>query len=133
MKRSLEQENRKNRGEVFTPPLLAEEMIAKVPEIKINDKILDPCTGATCVFPIMVMFRYVKQFGKEHLLNYINECLYMCEINPLAADYGKVILMRYVRMLQNTDVEIVRQHYIDNYQIIINEYYEFCEFTEMGV
>jgi hypothetical protein len=57
----------------------------------------------------------------------------MCEINPLAADYGQVILMRYVRMLQDADVNIVRQHYIDNYQTIINEYYEFCEFSEMGV
>jgi hypothetical protein len=133
MKRPIEQENRKNRGEVFTPPLLAEEMINKIPEININGKILDPCSGATCVFPIMLMFRYVKQFGKQHLSTYINECIHMCEINPLAADYGQVILMRYVRMLQDADVNIVRQHYIDNYQTIINEYYEFCEFSEMGV
>lgn len=131
--REVEQENRKNRGEVFTPPLLAEEMINTIPEININGKILDPCSGATCVFPIMLMFRYVKQFGKQHLSNYINECIHMCEINPLAADYGQVILMRYVRMLQDADVNIVRQHYIDNYQTIINEYYEFCEFTEVGV
>jgi hypothetical protein len=133
MKRSLEQENRKKRGEVFTPPLLAEEMINTIPEIKINDKIGDFCCGATNVFPIMMMFRYIRQFGKEHLSSYINECLYMCEINPLASDYGQAILMRYVRMLENTDVEIVRQHYIDNYQTIINEYYEFCELTEVGI
>lgn len=133
MKRSLELENRKNRGEVFTPPLLAEKMINRIPEIKIRDLILDPCSGATSVFPIMMMFRYIKQFGKEHLSTYINECIHMCEINPLAADYGQVILMRYVRMLQDADVNIVRQHYIDNYQTIINEYYEFCELTEVGV
>ena len=133
MKRSLELENRKKSGEVFTPPLLAEEMINTIPEIKINDKIGDFCCGATNVFPIMMMFRYIRQFGKEHLSTYINECLYMCEINPLASDYGQVILMRYVRMLENTDVDIVRQHYIDNYQTIINEYYEFCEFTEVGI
>lgn len=133
MKRSLEQENRKNRGEVFTPPLLAEEMINAIPEIKINSKIGDFCCGATNVFPVMMMFRYIKQFGKEHLSTYINECIHMCEINPLAADYGQVILMRYVRMLQETDVEVVRQHYIDNYQTIINEYYEFCDFSEVGL
>ena len=131
--REVEQENRKNRGEVFTPPLLAEEMINTIPELNINCKILDPCSGATCVFPIMLMFRYVKQFGKQHLSTYINECIHMCEINPLAADYGQVILMRYVRMLQDADVNIVRQHYIDNYQTIINEYYEFCDFSEVGL
>ncbi|WP_318346881.1 N-6 DNA methylase [Aquipluma nitroreducens] len=129
----VERENRKNRGEVFTPPLLAEEMINTIPELNIDDKILDPCSGATCVFPIMMMFRYVKQFGREHLSTYINECIYMCEINPLAADYSEVILMRYVRMLQDTDVENVKQHYIDNYQTIINDYYEFCDFSEVGV
>jgi len=133
MKRSIEQENRKNRGEVITPPLLAEKMIYKIPELNRDDKILDPCSGATCVFPIMMMFRYVQEFGKQYLSTYINECIHMCEINPLAANHSKVILMRYVRVLEDTDVEIVRQHYIDNYQNIINEYYEFCEFSEMGI
>jgi len=57
----------------------------------------------------------------------------MCEVNPLAAEYSKAILMRYVRMLESTDVEIVRQQYIDSYQTIIKEYYEFCEFSETGV
>lgn len=133
MKRPIEQKNRKSRGEVFTPPLLAEKMINTIPELNINGIILDPCSGATCVFPIMLMFRYVKQFGKQHISTYLNECIHMCEINPLAADYGQVILMRYVRMLQDADVEIVRQHYVDNYQTIINEYYEFCELTEVGV
>jgi hypothetical protein len=129
----VERENRKNRGEEFTSPLLVEKMIDNMPEIEINAIIFDPCSGATCVFPIMLMFRYVKHFGKEHLSTYINECIYMCEINPLADDYCKAILMRYVRMLQDTDVEVVRIHYIDNYQTIINDYYEFCEFADMGV
>jgi len=131
--KKIEVKNRKNRGEVFTPPLLAEKMINKIPELNIDDKILDPCSGATCVFPIMLMFRYVKQLGKQYLSNYINECIYMCEINSLASDYGQAILMRYVGMLENTDVDVVRQHYIDNYQTIINEYYEFCEFSESGI
>ena len=30
-------ENKKTKGEVFTPPLLAEEMIASLPDIKIDD------------------------------------------------------------------------------------------------
>jgi type I restriction-modification system DNA methylase subunit len=47
----VEQENRKKRGEVFTPPHLAEEMINTLPELKIDAKFLDPCSGATCVFP----------------------------------------------------------------------------------
>jgi len=131
--KEVEQENRKNRGEVFTPPLLAEKMINTFPELNLDNKILDPCSGATCVFLIMLMFRYIKQFSKEHLSTYIKECIYMCKVNPLAADYSKAILMRYVLMLEDTDVEIVRQHYLDNYQTIINEYYEYCEFSEVGV
>lgn len=133
MKKSKEQENRKNRSEAFTLPLLVEKMINKMPEIKINTTHLDLYPGATCVFPIMLMFRYIKQFGKQYLSTYIKECIYMCEINPLASDYSKAILMRYVLMLEDTDLEIVRQHYLDNYQTIINEYFEYCEFCELGV
>lgn len=133
MKRTIEKENIKKRGEVFTPPLLAEEMIYKIPELKIHNTILDPCSGATCVFPIMYMFRYVKQFGKEHLPTYINKCLHMVEINELAVEYCMVILLRYVKMLEIDDVEAVRLHYIENYEKIISEYYDFCEFTEEGV
>lgn len=131
--KEVERENRKDRGEVFTPPLLAEKTINTLPELNLDNKILDPCSGATCVFPIMLMFRYIKQFGKQYLSTYINECIHMCEINPLAADYGQAILMRYAQMLENTDIDIVRQHYIDNYQTIINEYYEYCEFSELGI
>jgi len=133
MKRVIEKENRKKRGEVFTPPLLAEEMIYKIPEIKIDSMILDPCAGATCVFPIMLMFRYVKQFGKEHIPTYINKCLHMVEINELAVEYSKVILMRYVKMLEIEDVEVVRLHYIENYEKIISDYYDFCELVEDGI
>ena len=133
MKRSLEQKNRKNRGEVFTQPLLAEEMSNEISEIEIDERILYLSSGATNVLPIMMMFRYIKKFGKEHLSTYFNECIQICEVNRLAADFGQEILMRYVLMLQNTDVDIARQHYIDNYQIIINEYYEFCELSEMGI
>lgn len=129
--KTIEKENRKKRGEVFTPPLLAEEMINTIPELKIDETILDPCSGATCVFPIMMMFRYVRKFGKENLKNFINKCLYMVEINEVACDYGQVILMRYVKMLETTNVDVVRQHYIDNYQIIINQYYELCELEEI--
>lgn len=129
MKRSLKKENHKKRNDVFTPPLIAEEMSIEISELEIDDKILFPSSGATNVFPIMMMFRYIKKFGKEHLSTYINECIHICEINRLAADYGEAILMRYVQMLQDTDVDIARQHYIDSYQTIINEYVEFCEFT----
>jgi len=133
MKSAIEKENRKKRGEVFTPPLLAEEMIYKIPEIKIDNKILDACSGATCVFPIMLMFRYVKQFGKEHIPTYINKCIHMAEINELAVEYSQVILMKYVKMLEIDEVEVVRLHYIENYKRIISDYYDFCELSEGGV
>lgn len=133
MRNKIKLENKKTKGEVFTPPLLAEEMIALLPDIKIDDTILDPCSGATNVFPIMYMFRYVKKFGKEYISKYINNCLYMAEINELAVEYGEMILMRYVKMLENKDVDIVRQHYIDNYSSIIDEYYDYCELSNDGI
>lgn len=63
MKKKIQIENRKRMGEVFTPPLLAEEMVNTLPELKVDSTILDPCAGATCVFPIMMMFKYVKLFA----------------------------------------------------------------------
>jgi hypothetical protein len=57
----------------------------------------------------------------------------MVEINELAFEYSKTILMKYVKMLEFKSIEIVRQDYIDNYTRIIAEYYEFCEFSENGV
>lgn len=133
MMRKTQINNKRERGEVFTPPLLVEEMIEKLPQLKIDSKILDPCSGATCVFPIMMMFRYVKQFGKENLQTYINQCLYMVELNEIAAEYSQVILMRYVKMLETRSVEATRQDYIDRYNEIISEYYDYCEFVIEGI
>lgn len=131
--RAIEIRNKKTNGEVFTPPSLVEEMINRLPDysIIIDGKYLDPCAGATMVFPIMLMFRYVDKFGKEYLKKYLNECLHICEYNALALEYGKGILMRYALMLKKNDVEIVKKHYFDYYETIINEYYAYCEMDEV--
>lgn len=125
--------NSKTNGEVFTPPSLADEMINLFPidSLIFDGKYLDPCGGATMVFPIMLMFRYVDKFGKEYIKKYLNECLHICEYNALALEYGKRILMRYALMLKTNDVEIVKKHYIDYYETIINEYYAYCEMDEV--
>ena len=83
------------------------------------------------VFPIMLMFRYVDKFGKEYLKKYLNECLHICEYNALALEYGKGILMRYALMLKTNDVEIVKKHYFDNYETIVNEFYQYSEMDEV--
>ena len=130
---TIEIRNRKTNGEVFTPPSLAEQMINSLPDesLIIDRKYLDPCAGATMVFPIMLMFRYVDKFGKEYIRKYLNECLHICEYNALALEYGKGILMRYALMLKTNDVEIVKKHYFDNFEAIVYEFYQYSEMDEV--
>ena len=132
-KRKIQAENTKKRGEVFTPPLLAEEMISNLPfdDVKIDDTILDPCVGATFVFPIFYMFKWVSKFGVENISHFITKCLYVSEINGVALEYGQYVLHTYIEMLIESGVELTRQHYIDNFQNIIDGYYDYCECNEI--
>ena len=56
--------NTKKSGEVFTPPDLVEEMISKIPDegITKDGTILDPCVGATFIFPIFYYVFYYCLF-----------------------------------------------------------------------
>lgn len=134
-KRKVREEGVKKRGEVFTPPLLAEEMVSTIPfdKIGIDETILDPCVGATFVFPIFYMFKWVERFGVENISHFINKCLYVGEINPIALEYGQYVFHTYTKMLVEKGVEFTRQHYIDNFDNIVNNYYDYCELDETEI
>ncbi|WP_348824228.1 hypothetical protein [Flavobacterium aestuarii] len=131
----------KKTGEVFTPLFLVEEMLDKVPAIewrKKNNKILDPCMGATCVFPIMVMFRMASGLRtsikdpRQRIKHILNENLYMCEIDKEALEFGSSLLKHYANifsvflLMDDTDETIcgIKSKYIEYYDGIIENFYE---------
>jgi len=124
--------NTKKRGEVFTPPALAQKMIDLFPDegITKDGTILDACVGATFIFPIFYMFRYVEKFGKEYISHFVKKCLYVVEINPIALEWGQMVFKNYIKIIIEKDVVYAKQHYIDNFENIINDYYNYCEGLE---
>jgi len=131
----------KKSGEVFTPPALVDEMLDKMPAIewrKKNNKILDPCMGATCVFPIMVMFRMASGLRTsikdphQRIKHILNENLYMCEIDKEALDFGSSLIKHYANilstflMLDDSDetIGLIKSKYIEHYDVIIESFYE---------
>ena len=132
---------KKANGEVFTPPKLVEEMLNKYPKddfSKKEFKWLDPCCGATVVFPIMIMFRLADGLRtsipnpRERIKHIINNMLHMCEINEDAVNFGSAILSTYAMMLSvyleindsSEYVDKVRMNYVEGYEEMIEAFYE---------
>ena len=131
-KSKVEKENRKGKGEVFTPPSLAKEMVDTLTEVGIDYKVLDPCAGATFVFPIMYMFKYIRTHGKENLVRFVNN-MCVAELNELALEYGSMIFMSYVKLLESTDPDKAEKIYFDSFDDIVNGYYDYCEAQNEGI
>ena len=132
---------KKNNGEVFTPPTLVDEMLDTLPVItwaKKDITVLDPCMGATCVFPIMMLFRFSNGLRNEipnpamRVRHILENNLYMCELDPHSCDYGTAMLSHYGRILSfflmiddsEATVGLIKQKYIDAYQGIIDNFYQ---------
>jgi hypothetical protein len=131
----------KTNGEVFTPPKLVEEMLDKFPKDVFSKKELtwlDPCCGATAVFPIMIMFRLADGLRdvipdpKERIKHIAENMLYMVENDPDACDFGVAGVEHYVNLLElhlsrydsPIAVDYLRNGYIENYEGIIETFYE---------
>lgn len=131
----------KQKGEVFTPPNLVDKMLDRLPVNtweKKDIKILDPCVGATCVFPIMMMFRFCNGLRDEipnpaiRVKHIIEEIIYTVEIDKDSYEYSKGMLIHYAGLLtfflllndSNEIVESIKRKYIENYQGIIDNFYQ---------
>jgi len=127
-KRKVQDINTKKRGEVFTPPSLVEEMLANIPDdgMEWDTTTLDPCVGATFIFPIFQMFNWCKKWGNENAPHFVSN-LYAAEINEIALEYGTMIFERYIDMVIEKGVEFSKKHYYDNWQNIIDGYYDYSE------
>ena len=130
----------KKNGEVFTPPKLAEEMLNKLPNESFTNKdlkFLDPCFGATAVFPIMLMFRLADGLRtaipnpEERVKHIVEKMLYMSEIDADACAFGSSGIQHYASLLKRhlclydfpVAVNYLRNGYIENYQTIIDGFY----------
>ncbi len=128
---SIRKNNIKKRGEVFTPPALVEEMVNLIPfnEIQYENTFLDPCNGATSIFPIFLMFKWCQKFGNKNVKDF-TKVMYMVELNELAAEYGANIFITYCKMVEEMGVEFSKKHYTENWEKIIDDYYIYCENCE---
>ena len=92
--------NKKNeKGEVFTPLELVEEMLDKLPKDVWSNplyKWLDPAAGSGA-FPICIYYRLMiglkeeiknENLRRKHILE---NMLYMCEIDPVNVEILKII------------------------------------------
>ena len=131
----------KTNGEIFTPPKLVEEMLDKYPKDNFSKKEckwLDPCCGATAVFPIMIMFRLADGLRnvipnpKERIKHIVENMLYMVEKDPDACNFGQAGVEHYAHLLElhlslydsPIAVNYLRNGYIENYEQIIETFYE---------
>ena len=103
-----------------------------------NLKFFDPCFGATAVFPIMVMFRLADGLRgaipdpKGRIKHIVENMLYMAEKDPDACDFGQAGIQHYAKLLaqhlsiydSNLGVNYIRNGYIENYDQIIETFYE---------
>jgi type I restriction-modification system DNA methylase subunit len=117
--------NVKKFGEVFTPPNLVMEMIDLIPveDIKPDKKILDPCFGATCIYPIFYLFKAVEICGLEYI-DQINENIYGVELNEVAYQKGMLLYQKYLTLTKEVGPIKAREDYIKNWELIKSEYYE---------
>jgi hypothetical protein len=131
----------KQNGEIFTPPKLVDEMLDTIPVNtwkKKNLKALDPCVGATCVFPIMMMFRFCNGLRDEipnpaiRVKHIIEQIIHTVEIDKDSYEHSREILIHYGRLLtfflllndSKETVESIKKKYVENYQGIIDNFYQ---------
>ena len=131
----------KTNGEVFTPPTLVEEMLDQFPKEDFSKKELkwlDPCCGATAVFPIMLMFRLADGLRlaipnpDERVRHIVEKMIYMCEKDADACAFGEAGMQHYASLLRThlnyydnpIAVNYLRKGYIENYEGIIERFYE---------
>lgn len=131
----------KTNGEVFTPPILAEKMLDKLTPDSFTNRdltFLDPCFGATAVFPIMLMFRLADGLRdvitdpSARIKHIVENMLYMAEKDEDACNFGQAGIQHYAKLLVRhlsfydspVAVSYVRNGYIENYDNIINTFYE---------
>lgn len=131
----------KTNSEVFTPPKLADEMLDSLPKESFgnrNLKFLDPCFGATAVFPIMLLFkladglREVIPNPSERIRHIVENMLYLVEKDSDACNFGTAGIQHYANLLKKhlcmydspVSVNYIRNGYIENYEVMIETFYE---------
>jgi len=120
------QTNVKKFGEVFTPPALVKEMLDTLPDEVFDGTktVLDPCAGATCIFPIFFIIKGVRLFGKSALPGLVKN-MYSSELNPNAIEWAELIFQTYINMLKDTDPNDVEALYIANFNKIVADYHQY--------
>ncbi len=130
----------KANGEVFTPPLLVEEMLDLLKDDFSNRNLtfFDPCFGATAVFHIMLLFRLADGLRtsipnpKERIRHIMENMIYGVEKDPDAFEFGAAIMQKYAHILSAflclrdapDTVQSIRGKYIQHYDGIIETFYE---------